>query len=83
MGKFKKILQVLLGEDQEQAKPQNQEQVDAPYAQDKGTLVTLNAEQVQVAVLGDNQGVEVQRRPPMQRNEMRMGGEEIKAGTLH
>lgn len=79
MGKFKRVLQILLGEEQ----PQAQAQTDAPYTQDKGTLITLDAEEVQVVVLGDNQGVSVERRPPIQRNEMRMGGEEIKAGTLH
>lgn len=79
MGKFKKVLQILLGEDQ----PETQAQANIPYTQDKGTLVTLDAEEAQVVVLGDNEGVSVERRFPMQRKEMRMGGEEIKAGTLH
>lgn len=45
-------------------------------------MVSVDANDVAVAVVDNNRQVKVARRPPVQ-FEQQMGGEEIKSDTLH
>ena len=76
MGRLKKAILALLGEDEPRVQtmpaPQNQTVEQAP-----GTLVTLESQNVSLDVVGDNDRVKIRQAP------VQMGGEEIKPGTLH
>lgn len=86
MGKFRKILDVLLDREEKQQTDtvQDAEVIEeVNYKQASGTMVSVDANDVAVAVVDNNRQVKVARRPPVQFEQQQMGGEEIKSGTLH
>ena len=84
MGRLGKVFASLLGM---QTLAQEQEE----FKQAPGSLVTLDSNKVVVEVSNNNsqlkvkqkQEVQAPNRFPGQVDQVRMGGEEIKAGTLH
>lgn len=74
--RLQRALKILFGEE-EQNTSTNVPQAPGVLNQEAGTLVTLERQNVDVAVVGDNDRVKVQQAGRM------MGGEEIRPGTLH
>ena len=81
MSKLGKVFSILFG-----YQPQQEE----GYNQEPGTMVTLEADKVVVDISENNSEIAVAPRTetppariPGQVDLVKMGGEEIKAGTLH
>lgn len=86
MGKFRKILDILMDKDKKSQidAVQDAEVIEDPvYEQSNGTMVSVDAKDVVVTVASNSKDVQVSRRPPIDMDSVKMGGEEIKAGTLH